>query len=411
MSSNSPFRPVPETGVIYVMSRAAELGFTYTNAAWSNLGQGAPEVGEIPDAPARLKNIPIEDSSYYEYAPVVGLSELRQAVADLYNKRYRKNKNSKYTFENVAICSGGRLALTRLISCLGKSNIGHYIPDYTAYEELLSTYGTFMPVPIHLESKLNFQQPSDTLTKTIERFGLSCILLSNPNNPTGKVIIGEELQNYIETASSLGCSVIFDEFYSHYLYAEKITSVSAAEYIEDVNEEEIFILDGLTKNWRYPGFRVSWTLGPKDVIKKIASAGSFLDGGCSHPIQKGVLPLIKEEIANQEAKAIQKHFIEKRDYLYNELTGLGIKIDKKPEAGFYLWGDVSGLPADKNRGMTFFEACLKEKVIVVPGIFFDINPGQRRPERQQRFERYVRFSFGPEMKELQRAVGNIKKVL
>jgi N-succinyldiaminopimelate aminotransferase len=44
------------------------------------------------------------------------------------------------------------------------------------------------------------------------------------------------------------------------------------------------IFDGLTKNWRYPGWRVAWTLGPpKSVIDTIASAGSFLDGGGSRP--------------------------------------------------------------------------------------------------------------------------------
>ena len=39
---------------------------------------------------------------------------------------------------------------------------------------------------------------------------------------------------------------------------------------------------------------------------------------------------------------------------------------------------VSCLPATISDGLNFFEACLKEKVIVVPGIFFDLNPARRR---------------------------------
>ncbi len=37
---------------------------------------------------------------------------------------------------------------------------------------------------------------------------------------------------------------------------------------------------------------------------------------------------------------------------------------------------------------------------MVPGGFFDINPGRRRPDRSTRFGSFVRFSFGPPMEEI-----------
>jgi aspartate/methionine/tyrosine aminotransferase len=45
--------------------------------------------------------------------------------------------------------------------------------------------------------------------------------------------------------------------------------------------------------------------------------------------------------------------------------------------------------------MNFFQAALQEKVICVPGEFFDVNPGKRRSMRGSRFSRHVRLSFGP----------------
>jgi aspartate/methionine/tyrosine aminotransferase len=45
-----------------------------------------------------------------------------------------------------------------------------------------------------------------------------------------------------------------------------------------------------------------------------------------------------------------------------------------PQGTFYVWADLSGLPHPLNDGITFFEECIKEKLICVPGIFFDINP-------------------------------------
>ena len=80
--------------------------------------------------------------------------------------------------------------------------------------------------------------------------------------------------------------------------------VSAAEFVDDVDKDPIVIVDGLTKNWRYPGWRISWTLGPKAVIEAIASAGSFLDGGANHPFQNASLPLLDPKNAAAETLAI-----------------------------------------------------------------------------------------------------------
>jgi aspartate/methionine/tyrosine aminotransferase len=56
---------------------------------------------------------------------------LRQKVADLYNHRYRQDKTSKYTYENVCITPGGRAALTRLAAAIGDVYVGFFLPDYT----------------------------------------------------------------------------------------------------------------------------------------------------------------------------------------------------------------------------------------------------------------------------------------
>ena len=48
-------------------------GFSYAcSHEWSNLGQGAPEVGPIPDAPDRPTSIPVPEDSL-EYAPTTGV--------------------------------------------------------------------------------------------------------------------------------------------------------------------------------------------------------------------------------------------------------------------------------------------------------------------------------------------------
>ena len=79
-----------------------------------------------------------------------------------------------------------------------------------------------------------------------------------------------------------------------------------------------------------------------------------------------------------EMRALQTHFRTKRDYVIGRLEEMGFKLAFKPNSTFYIWLDLSELPESINDGLNFFQACLEENVIVVPGIFFDLNPSKRR---------------------------------
>ena len=61
--------------------------------------------------------------------------------------------------------------------------------------------------------------------------------------------------------------------------------------------------------------------------------------------------------------------------------------------------------------MGFFRAALDQQVIVVPGEFFDVNPGKRRGRRASRFRRHVRFSFGPSLATLDTALARLETLL
>lgn len=419
------FREVPRTGVIYVMHRATELGFTYDSPEWANLGQGAPETGPLPGAPPRVNSVTI-DPRRHEYGPITGQVALRKKVADLYNTLYRQGRRSQYTWENVSISGGGRVALARIAAALGNINMGHFLPDYTAYEELLSIFKAFIPIPILLDPDLGYQAPLDMIKREIQGRGLKALLVSNPANPTGQLVEGERLGQWVQLARNYRCSLILDEFYSHYIYnGESETEffgknpvskanplpkmVSAAAHVEDVDRDPVIIVDGLTKNWRYPGWRISWTLAPKEVIHAIASAGSFLDGGANNPFQSEVLRLLEPECVYQETVAIQAAFRAKRDYMLDRLYKMGVLVEVEPGGTFYVWANLSQLPPPLNDGFQFFEAGLDEKVITVPGVFFDVNPEKRRT--YARYRNYSRISFGPEMEVVKRGLDAIERLI
>ena len=58
--------------------------------------------------------------------------------------------------------------------------MGHFIPDYTAYEELLSVFKAFTPIPILLRAENGYKiSPADLKEEILGR-GLSALLVSNP---------------------------------------------------------------------------------------------------------------------------------------------------------------------------------------------------------------------------------------
>jgi len=412
---NRVFRRVPRTGVIFVMGEARKLGFCYGHPDWANLGQGAPETGDIAGANPGLTSIELDEASR-EYGPVMGLPDLRAAVAELYNKRYRVGMASQYTAENVAISSGGRSGLTRLVAAMGSIHLGHMLPDYTAYEELLESFRAFVPVPILVHAEDRFRLAPRELRRNIVGMGLGALLFSNPCNPTGTVVRGAEMATWVDISRDAGCALIIDEFYGHYLYGEAArayTSVSATSHVEDVNQDMVVVVDGLTKNWRYPGWRLSWTLGPKTVIERVASAGSFLDGGPPHPLQRAAIPLVDKARADTEARAIQATFGAKRDLMIKHITSeaIGMQLASPPEGAFYCFADLSKLPPPLNEGMSFFRRALEHKVICVPGEFFDVNPGHRRSHIPSRLRSWVRLSFGPNIDTVRLGMQRFEKMV
>ncbi|KIV80046.1 hypothetical protein PV11_07576 [Exophiala sideris] len=409
------------TGVIWTTEQASKHGFQDEPEKWANLGQGAPEVGDdIEGCFPRPTSIDISMNGR-EYGPTAGIKSLRAAVANLYNDNYRKGKDSQYTWENVCIVPGGRAGLIRIAAVLGNAYLGFFIPDYTAYNEMLSLFRNFVAIPSPLNAADGYHIHVDKIAEELAR-GTSVILTSNPRNPTGHALHPEELK-LIQDICRDRATLIFDEFYAGYNYSTDCdgTTISSASNVQNVDLDDVIIVDGLTKRFRLPGWRVAWIVGPKDFIKALSSSGSYLDGGTNVPFQEAAVKMLEPKKVKNEMQALQRHFKEKRDYCLGRLKEIGFHMGDQsiPDSTFYIWLDLTTLdppvpkdsPVDISNGLAFFHALLEEKTIVVPGIFFDLNPSKRRELFDSPCHHYVRISYGPKMEMLKMGLDGIERVV
>lgn len=278
-------------------------------------------------------------------------------------------------------------------------------------QEMLSLFKNFAAIPIPLEKKDNYHIHADKIEEEIRR-GVSVFITSNPRNPAGNMVTNPELAE-IQDMCRERATLIMDEFYCGYNYTSNCdgTVVSSAENIEDVDGDDVLIIDGLTKRFRLPGWRVAWIVGPKEFIKAIGSCGSYLDGGTNVPFQEAAVKMLEPAKVLGEMKALQTHFKMKRDYVVGRLEEMGFKLDYCPNSTFYLWLDLEQLPEAINDGLNFFQACLREKVIVVPGIFFDLNPSRRRDLFDSTCHHFIRVSYGPRMETLKAGMDGFERIL
>lgn len=408
------FPEVPYTGAAYIAAEAAKRGFGGVDSGWCNLGQGQPQTGPLEGLPNFSGALPLVQCDE-AYGPVGGTKELRHAIADHYNRLYRGALRSRYRAENVAVAAGGRVTLARVFAALGSVRLGYQTPDYMAFDELLAQHlHRIAAIPVRSEVENGFKVTPDRFAQAVQSQHLDAYLLSNPCNPTGQLLEGADLAAYVHHARAADCTLLLDEFYSHYVYdaagAAAAAPVSAAAHVEDVERDPILIMDGLTKNFRYPGWRIAWLLGPSAIIERIIRAATLVDGGASTLAQRAAIDVLQPARADRESSAVRRTFASKRRLMLERLNLLGVTVPVKPRGAFYAWGNLSALPAPFNDADALFHAALDLKVVTVPGRFFDLNPGGLRPA-DAAYRHWMRFSFGARVEELEEGLARLATLL
>jgi len=87
-----------------------------------------------------------------------------------------------YSHLQPAIVPGGRAGLIRIAAVLGSAYVGFTIPDYTAYNEMLSLFNGFSTIPIPTDRSDNYRLNPTRIEEEIAR-GTGVLLTSNPRNP------------------------------------------------------------------------------------------------------------------------------------------------------------------------------------------------------------------------------------
>merc|ERR1712139_122815 len=114
-------------------------------------------------------------------------------------------------------------------------------------------------------------------------------IISNPGNPTGHTRHGKELEELVRMAEEPKNGILLDEAYEMF----HSPSVSAIQYVKDLDNSNIFIAGACTKGLQCPGIRIGWVVASKKNIETLANYSSFGIGGVSHLSQLYAVKLLE----------------------------------------------------------------------------------------------------------------------
>ena len=217
----SAFRAVPRTGVIYVTTEAAQPRLPRRRSRrGATSARASPRPAPLPGAPPRVAATSRIDVDDQEYAPVAGLWELREAIADLYNRLYRRGHAVAVHAPRTSASRAAGARRSRAPRPASATSTSATSCPTTPPTRSCSTSSRRSP-PSRSCSRASAATPSPPTicAARCTGRGLSALLLSNPCNPTGKLVRGDELGALGRaSARELDCALLLDEFYSHYVW-------------------------------------------------------------------------------------------------------------------------------------------------------------------------------------------------
>ena len=311
-----------------------------------NLGQGFPDFGWPDDVLDRAADAVRHGSN--QYAPMQGLAELREAVAE----HYRVHQGLEVRADQVTVTSGATEALASTIMALIEpgDEVLLFQPLYDAYLPLVLRAGG-VPRFVRLTP------PDWRITKEAlaEAFtpATKLVLFNNPHNPAGRVFTRSELELLADASVAHDAVVLSDEVWEHVVFDGRGHIPLAA--LPGMTERTVKV-GSAGKIFSVTGWKVGWTVAPPHLAGAISKAHQFITFATPPNLQAAVAyGLLKEQAYFDEMRSA---FAAARDDLVAKVRAAGF-VPLPAEGTYFVCVDLaaSGIAADD---VTFCERAVRE---------------------------------------------------
>lgn len=227
------------------------------NFRWATVENGIiPLTAADPDFPVAKPIVAaIQDYSnvgYFSYCPAEGLPEFKNAISYWYLTQHHSKVNPNFVLPVNSAANG--------LYCVAKSileeNDEVLIPnpvDFLFRKSVENARGKV--VPCEFDSESGCFNLKDLQSKCTNR--TKALFICNPNNPSGKALSKDHLQDLIAFCQENDLWLISDEIWIDIFYEEKLTSVLHADLLSFSKK---IVVSGLSKNFGLAGLRIGYVI-------------------------------------------------------------------------------------------------------------------------------------------------------
>ncbi len=381
---------ITESPTLAVMQAAQRLKQQGVDVV--DFGPGEPDF-PTPE-PIRAAAIAAIQAGYTKYTAAAGIQELRQAVADKYNREW----GCDYSSDNVIITCGAKHAIYNFCMALFEAGEDVVVPApyWVTFPEIVKMTGA-RPVEIETPEKNGFVLDPDAVKAAVRSPATRGLLLNTPNNPTGAVIPQTALAEIVETCRKWGVFLLSDETYEYFVYeGRRHYSLAALARSAD---ECLAICGSVSKTYSMTGWRIGYIVAHRDLIRKIAEFQSHQTGNPTSISQKAAVAALQS--SPELVQEMKKEYENRRLFVLSELESIPGFSCAKPYGAFYAFPNVREAmkSLDIATSEEFSRFLIEEaRVAVVPGSAFGM-------------EGYIRLSYATSMDNLREGLSRIRAAL
>jgi aspartate/methionine/tyrosine aminotransferase len=354
-----------------------------------NLGQGFPDFGWPPEILEAAAKAVVDGSN--QYAPSRGIVPLREAVAAHYNRQFGQQLDAA----QVCVTSGATEALGSAILATVQpgDEVIIFTPAYDSYAPMIRRAGA-TPVEVALRPP-EWRVEREAIERAVTP-KTRVILFNNPQNPTGRLFDGDEVDAVASAAKANDLIVIADEVWEHIvLDGRRFTPIATLPGMA----ERTIKVGSAGKIFSLTGWKVGWIVAAPELAAVIARAHQFLTFSTAPNLQSAVAFGLDE--GDAWLQPMRDRFQRSRDLMTKGLRDVGFTV-LDAAATYFLCVDLkaSGIDADDE---TFAAAAVeKAGVAVVPISAF----AEQEPSRH-----LVRLCFGKKDETIDAGVAAMAKAM
>ncbi len=322
-----------------------------------NLGIGDPDI-PTPDYIIQSLQEEAKNPMNHKYPPYKGIKELREAIANWFEKRFGVTLNPE---KEILPLIGSKEGLAHISWALIDPGDMALIanPCYPAHKTgVMLAGGSVYDLP--LLEKNDFLVDFNNIQPEAAKKS-KMMFICYPNNPTSAIADGDYFKKAVEYAKHYELIICHDNAYSEISYGD----YKPISILEIDREKEVSIeFHSLSKTFSMAGWRIGFVVGNSDVIDSLYTLKTNIDSGIPGAIQRAAIVALNgtDEFTRNVCKVYEKRI----DIIMDILEECEIKV-KKPRATLYIWAKV---PEGYSSDSFAMELLDKMGVFVTPGTAF-----------------------------------------